>query len=453
MKIIIFDDDPTGSQSVYGCPLILKWDQETLAFGIENSSSLLFILANTRALPNDLAKKRIQDISQRIKEILNEQGMTSKEVLFVSRGDSTLRGHGFLEPNVLAEELGPFDATFHVPAFFEGGRTTVNGIHLLNGSPVHLTNFASDQIFGFSTSYLPDWLQEKSNYAIQAKSVIRLTLEQLNSALETDAGMQDLIIFLKALNGNAMVVVDAEKPAHLFIFSKAIIQLMREKRFLFRSAASLIKAFADLPLNPNQQSSLISLRLRDKSFCLKTGLILVGSHVKLADQQLEFLLKDPNCEGLELPVDKISKALDSSYADISLNDLEHLYFSQLKKIIKSGRTPVFFTSRGELNFSSVSRRMLFGSQLAELMSRIVYKVSPDLGYIISKGGITTQTLLEQGFNFSKVELKGQILPGLSLVCPYIEDDLKRIPIITFPGNLGGKETLLESWKLMESVIK
>ena len=30
MKIIIFDDDPTGSQTVYGCPLLLNWDEQTL---------------------------------------------------------------------------------------------------------------------------------------------------------------------------------------------------------------------------------------------------------------------------------------------------------------------------------------------------------------------------------------------------------------------------------------
>ena len=30
MKIIVFDDDPTGSQTVYGCPLLLSWDKKIL---------------------------------------------------------------------------------------------------------------------------------------------------------------------------------------------------------------------------------------------------------------------------------------------------------------------------------------------------------------------------------------------------------------------------------------
>ena len=84
------------------------------------------------------------------------------------------------------------------------------------------------------------------------------------------------------------------------------------------------------------------------------------------------------------------------------------------------------------------------------MAKLVAKVSPQLGYIISKGGITTHNLLEKGLNLKSVQLKGQLLPGLSMVCAgscLIEEDL---PIVTFPGNLGEKETLLSAWKLMEN---
>ena len=44
MKIIIIDDDPTGSQTVNDCNLILRWDYETLLKGLKDSSNLLFIL-------------------------------------------------------------------------------------------------------------------------------------------------------------------------------------------------------------------------------------------------------------------------------------------------------------------------------------------------------------------------------------------------------------------------
>ena len=93
--------------------------------------------------------------------------------------------------------------------------------------------------------------------------------------------------------------------------------------------------------------------------------------------------------------------------------------------------------------------MRFGLELAELMARLVKRALPYLGYVISKGGITTQTLLEKGLTISLVELKGQILPGLSIVSPYDRNTSKSIPIITFPGNLGDQRTLLNVWQLME----
>ena len=132
MKIVVFDDDPTGSQTVYGCPLLLRWDKSSLVKAIKHPSPLLFLLANTRSMNPVEAEKRTREICQSIKQVLIEQEIFLKDVLFVSRGDSTLRGHGTLEPEVINKLLGPFDATLHVPAFLEGGRTTVNGVHFLN---------------------------------------------------------------------------------------------------------------------------------------------------------------------------------------------------------------------------------------------------------------------------------------------------------------------------------
>ena len=50
MKVVVIDDDPTGSQTVHSCPLLLRWDSVTLRRGLRHPSSLLFVLANTRAL-------------------------------------------------------------------------------------------------------------------------------------------------------------------------------------------------------------------------------------------------------------------------------------------------------------------------------------------------------------------------------------------------------------------
>ena len=44
MKFVVIDDDPTGSQTVQDCLLLLKWDCSTLVKGFESKSNLFFIL-------------------------------------------------------------------------------------------------------------------------------------------------------------------------------------------------------------------------------------------------------------------------------------------------------------------------------------------------------------------------------------------------------------------------
>jgi uncharacterized protein YgbK (DUF1537 family) len=78
------------------------------------------------------------------------------------------------------------------------------------------------------------------------------------------------------------------------------------------------------------------------------------------------------------------------------------------------------------------------------MARLVGALAAQLGYVISKGGITSHTLLEQGLRCDQVELQGQLVPGLSLV---LAADL---PVITFPGNLGTPAGLLEAWRFMQA---
>ena len=186
MTIVVIDDDPTGSQTVHSCPLLLRWDVDTLRRGLCHPSPLLFVLANTRALPPEAAATRNREIVTALEQALQQEGLNPSDLVLVSRGDSTLRGHGVLEPQVLAQELadrfGPVQATLHVPAFLPGGRTTVDGEHRLQGQPVHTTPFARDGSFGFSTSQLDAWLEEKSAGAIPADSVLRLTGEQLSRA-------------------------------------------------------------------------------------------------------------------------------------------------------------------------------------------------------------------------------------------------------------------------------
>ncbi|MFS8900934.1 four-carbon acid sugar kinase family protein, partial [Synechococcus sp. H60.2] len=242
--IVVLDDDPTGSQTVHSCLLLTRWDVETVKLGLQDGSPIRFILTNTRSLPPAKAAEVTRSVCRALKQDMGELGW--ERALFVSRSDSTLRGHYPLETDVMAAELGPFDAHFLVPAFFEGGRITRDSVHYLRVEgrwvPVHETEFARDAVFGYHHSYLPDYVQEKTQGRIRAEQVVRLTLEQIR------AGCLEQLL---GLEGNVCCVVDGETQADLNRFAQDVWAALEQgKRFLFRSAASRLTALAQLPPQP-----------------------------------------------------------------------------------------------------------------------------------------------------------------------------------------------------------
>ncbi|MFM9089895.1 MAG: four-carbon acid sugar kinase family protein [Cyanobium sp.] len=471
MKIVVLDDDPTGSQTLHGCPLLLRWDEASLAEGLRQPSPFLFLLANTRALAPEEARLRVRQICAALLPALavaRAEGVIDG-VLMVSRGDSTLRGHFPSEVEALAEGLaaeeGPCDATFLVPAFLEGGRTTVDGVHRLAGQPVHETPFARDGLFPYTTSDLREWVEEKTAGRIPAREVEHLGWRELEAAAADDAGRLALRQRLEALSGNTIVVVDGERPEHLALFGALVRELaapqvageeQRPRRGVVHSAASLLNGLAPLPPQPLAAAGLAALRRRGASGGPLGGLVMVGSHVPLADVQLERLLAEPSCRGVELAVAKVHRILEGPLPDRLLVSLEEAWTEALLEVLGAGQTAVFFTSRGELTCRHGEERRALGSALAGAMARVAARLAPFLGYVIAKGGITSHTLLAEGFGLGAVQLQGQLLPGLSLVLPSaasaagtVPGGLEGLPILTFPGNLGDGETLLRAWQWME----
>ncbi|MBW0174945.1 MAG: four-carbon acid sugar kinase family protein, partial [Vulcanococcus sp.] len=272
-KVIVIDDDPTGSQTVHSAPLLLRWDPDSLRRGLRHPSPLLFVLANTRALEPEAARERVREICRGLRLVLAELESAGEldRWLVVSRGDSTLRGHFPLEVDVISEELGPFDATLLVPAFLPGGRTTRGGVHYLHGEPVHTTDFARDRLFGFSSSFLPEWVAEKTGGAISPDAVERLDLAEL------DGPAANLQARVDSFSAQRVVAVDAERPEQLAALGEAVWR--SERRLLFQSAASLINGLVPLPPQPLDAAGLAMLRRRDSSGEPLPVLVVVGSHV------------------------------------------------------------------------------------------------------------------------------------------------------------------------------
>ncbi|BAB75153.1 four-carbon acid sugar kinase family protein [Anabaena sp. FACHB-709] len=425
-KIIVLDDDPTGSQTVHSCLLLMRWDVETLRTGLRDEAPIVFILTNTRALPAESAASVTREVCQNLKVALAAEGVN--DFLVVSRSDSTLRGHYPIETDAIAQELGPFDAHFLVPAFFEGGRITRDSIHylIIDGvpTPVHETEFARDSVFAYHYSYLPKYVEEKTKGSINAESVERFLLNDIR------AGSLERLL---KLTGNRCGVVDGETQADLNRFAVDVLAAASQgKRFLFRSAASILTALAALPPQPIAAENMAEYVRKSKP-----GAVIVGSHVKKTTQQLEALLEVAGTVGIEV---NVSRLLDNQIdaANILLSEIK----TSVEEVHESGKTPVVYTSRQELTFKDVKTRLDFGIKVSSLLMDIVRNFPPDIGFLISKGGITSNDVLSTGLALTSARLLGQILPGCSMVLtssnhPQFPD----LPVVLFPGNVGDTNAL------------
>lgn len=433
-KIIVLDDDPTGSQTVHSCLLLTRWDVDTLKQGLLDEAPLFFVLTNTRGMSATQAANLTREVCVNLRAALEqlENSGIAINPLLVSRSDSTLRGHYPVETDVIAEELGPFDAHFIVPAFFEGGRKTIDSTHYLmiddKPVPVHETEFARDSVFSYSHSYLPDYVEEKTGGRIKASQVERFNLQDVRG---------DSLSRLQALKHNHCCVVDGETQDDLDHFCSQLMQAAQQgKRFLFRSAASLLTALAQLPPQP-----VAAEKMREYVRDSRAGAVIVGSHVKKTTQQLSPLLQADGIQGIEIDVEKISTQRDQLLNRITAN-IEDCHLNNV--------TPVIYTSRTEIQFDDQQSRLAFGEQVSAFLMDVVRSLPETTGFLISKGGITSNDVLSDGLALRTSRVVGQILAGCSVVrCPQSHPRYPNMPVVIFPGNVGDEQALVTVYQRMK----
>ncbi|MGP0128977.1 MAG: four-carbon acid sugar kinase family protein [cyanobacterium endosymbiont of Rhopalodia musculus] len=429
-KIIVLDDDPTGSQTVHSCLLLMHWDIDTLRLGLTDKVPIFFVLTNTRALTPENAATLTKEVCHNLKLAVKAEGV--EDFLVVSRSDSTLRGHYPIETDIITQELGGFDAHFLIPAFFEGGRLTRDSIHYLhvNGvsTPVHETEFAKDSVFGYHHSYLPDYVEQKTNGRIKATEVKRFLLRDIR---------QGSVKRLMELKRNQCAVVDGENQQDLDQFAQDLLTAAASgKRFLLRGAASILTSLAQLGLQPSAPEEMAKYKPS-----INPGVVLVGSHVEKTTQQLKQLLKEENVAGIEIDIKQL-RDNPSQRESLLAQTLD-----KVKVVYKKNKTPVIYTSREELTFKKTQKRLDFGVEVSSLLTDVVQGLPHDIGFLISKGGITSNDVLSNGLNLRTVRLLGQILAGCSMVRTSVDHPIfPDLPVVLFPGNVGDDQGLVKVYR-------
>ena len=170
--------------------------------------------------------------------------------------------------------------------------------------------------------------------------------------------------------------------------------------------------------------------------------------MELSTLQLKKLLEISNCNPIELDVFEFFKITSLENNHKQRNLFKNKFLREIRFSFEKGKTPVLFTSRKFMSLDYSEQFDFYNSLscfIAELVADLKYKI----GYLISKGGITTNMILSNGLNADYVYLEGQISTGISVVTYNLKNG-EKLPIVTHPGNIGTKDSLVNIWKVFEN---
>lgn len=431
-KIIVLDDDPTGVQTIHDISVYTDWSAQTIADGFAEKNPMFFILTNSRAFTAEYTKKVHQDIAERI---VKESQKTNKDFIIISRSDSTLRGHYPLETATLKETVEKlthekFDGEVLMPFFKEGGRFTINNIHYVQEEdylvPAGMTEFAKDKTFYYTSSTLPEYIEEKTNGKYKANDTTCVSLDSLRN-MDIDKITEQLM----SVSNFNKVVVNAIDYVDVKVFVIAIIKAINAgKKFIFRSAAALTKVIGGV----SDKSLLSREELINNNH--HGGLIIIGSHVKKTTAQFNELKK---CSWIKFIEFNHLLVLEPEKLNIELQRI----ISEVEQTISKGQTTVVYTGRKRFDVGSEEESLKVSVKISEAITSIVDKITVQPSFIIAKGGITSSDVGTKGLHVKKANVLGQIKPGIPVWQTGAESKFPYMPYIIFPGNVGTETTLRE----------
>ncbi|PYI69062.1 hypothetical protein CVV68_04530 [Arthrobacter livingstonensis] len=448
--LIVLDDDPTGTQSVAGLPVLTRWDVADFdwVFGhrIDGAAAkAVYVLTNTRSLDSAEARARNRDIVVNALAAARTAGIA---VGFVSRSDSTLRGHFPLEPDTIAATLasengGTVDGVVIVPAFPDAGRITVGGVHYTRGGqgtliPVAETEFARDASFGFTNSSLAAYVEEKSDGRIPASRVISIDLSLIRRGTP-GAGATAIADAIDSAANSTPIVVDAVTENDLRILALGLAESERRgKSLIYRVGPPFVRARIGQEIRePLSAAEIFHAGRTVPAGSARGGLIVVGSHVGVTTRQLK-ALTDAHSSAyiVEIDVEKLLPDDGATHVSAVVADIAAALAAG-DVIVHTSRLLI----KSEDPIASLKIARTVSAAVVEVVNRTLKAAPPR--FVIAKGGITSSDVATHGLEIRHAIVRGPMLPGIVSLWEPVDGPAAGIPYIVFAGNVGDDQSLVD----------
>lgn len=437
---VVLDDDPTGTQSVTDLPVLTSWSVENLTWALSQERPAVYVMTNSRSLAPADARQRNIEVARASFEAARNVGV---DVDFVSRSDSTLRGHFPLETDTLAAEIEAatgrgVDGVVIVPAFGDAGRITVGGVHYAGSDatgfvPVGESEFAADATFGYAASVMAEWVEEKTEGRVAAGDVVSVDL----TTLRTDP--EATVAALSSLRDGRPFVVDIVEENDLLLLAAALTRAEESGvRLLYRVGPPFMRArLGQTPRTPLTGDEVRAIRTDGLAQDAVGGLIMIGSHTALTTSQLDALRERsaPVEFEIDVPTVRDEQAREAHLTQIVADAVEALATGNVA--VRTSRTLV----KGADADDSLAIARLVSSAVVEVTQRILAQSPPR--FVVAKGGITSSDVACRGLAIDRAYVRGPMLPGIVSLWEPMDGPARGIPYIVFAGNVGGPESLAD----------
>lgn len=419
MKMIVIADDFTGSNDT-GVQLAKKGARTEVMLSAAQKPSrradVLVMNTESRAMDAESA-------ADAVKTALTPWCSSESMPLVYKKIDSTFRGNVGAEVTAAMRTCRCRLAVV-AAAIPSAGRTTREGVCLVNGVPLLETEFASDPKTPIVSSRIAELIALQSDIP-----VYEVHLDDLRR------GALSALLAAWANEGECMVVVDAVEERDLALIAQALVE--QAQMPLLVGAAGLANA---LPAN---------LFMQEKQ--LLPVLVVAGSMSEATRRQVEKAL----CQGRASVVDIDAARLVSAQAEQALASVVEqactLLAQQQHTILRTSRRAedrqLIETLCAEVGLS----RQQLGERLSQRLGMITLKIIEQArigGLFLTGGDIATAVASALGAEGYRIQ--SEVAPCIPCGT-FVNSEIDDLPVITKAGGFGSDSTLCDALYFIEEM--
>ncbi|MCR9027128.1 D-threonate kinase [Citrobacter amalonaticus] len=419
MKMIVIADDFTGSNDT-GVQLAKKGARTEVMLTPTQKPSrradVLVINTESRAIP---AAQAAQAVQQALAPWC--EGVTAP--LVYKKIDSTFRG------NVGAEVTAAMRAANRTLAVIAAaipaaGRTTRDGLCLVNGTPLLETEFASDPKTPIISSRIAELVTLQSDIPVHEVSLDDVRRGRLSTLL---------VAF--AAEGECMVVVDAVEDRDLSLIAHAICE--QEALPLLVGAAGLANA---LP---------VRLFMQEKQAL--PVLVVAGSMSEATRRQVDKALCQDRAKVVDIDASRLASAdFEQEIASV-VEQACALLSRQHHTILRTSRCADDRQMIDTLCASVGMSRQALGERLSQRLGVITLRIIEQArigGLFLTGGDIATAVASALGAEGYRIQ--SEVAPCIPCGT-FVNSEIDDLPVITKAGGFGSDSTLCDALYFIEEM--